>query len=56
MIFHACRAVWVEAFHDEVIKNNSLSRIRNINRDHTETANPLTREEIALIEKAGIKP
>lgn len=55
-IFTVVRAVWVEAFHDEVIKANPLERIRNINRDHVETADPLTREEIALIEKADIKP
>lgn len=55
-IFTVVRAVWTEAFHDEVIKANPLERIRNINRDHTETADPLTREEIKLIEKAEFKP
>lgn len=53
-IFTIVRGVWSEAFHDGIIKNNPLDRVKNIERDNLEeTADPFTREELARLESVN---
>jgi integrase len=52
-IFTIVRGIWADAFADGVIKNNPLDRITNIQIDaDSETADPFSREELALIAAA----
>ena len=52
-IFTIVRGVWADAFGDEVISSNPLDRVRNLERDEVDTADPFTRDEMARIEKAA---
>ncbi len=49
-IFTIARGVWSDAFHDEILTTNPMDRIRNLEIDREETADPFNREEIRRIE------
>lgn len=52
-IFTIVRGIWADAFADGVLKTNPLDRITNIQIDSdSETADPFSREELALIASA----
>jgi len=50
-IFTIVRGVWSDAFDDGVIQLNPLDRIRNVQRDEGDSADPFTRDELARIQK-----
>lgn len=54
-IFTIIRGVWADAFADEVIGANPLDRIRNLERDDVDAADPFNRDEISRIEKAATR-
>lgn len=52
-IFTIVRGVWADAFEDGILRSNPLDRLKNIERDDEfEFADPFSREEMGLIEKA----
>ena len=54
-VFTIVRGIWSDAFHDEVIATNPLERIRNLEIDQEETADPFTRKEIARVEEIAMR-
>ena len=51
-VFTVVRGVWKDALYDGVITNNPLDQIKNIDRNFTSKADPFSRQEINILDKA----
>ncbi|NQD78634.1 DUF3596 domain-containing protein [Pseudomonas sp. CrR14] len=54
-IFTIVRGVWGDAYGDGVIRSNPLDRIKNIERDDDDSADPFTREELERIAAVSVR-